>query len=72
MPGPAVGTVYGLTEFVELGNATTRGDIGTFDRLLHQHQVSAVPLAVSMVCESTEKYLTVLWFLRPVLSFPLP
>jgi hypothetical protein len=55
MPGTAVGTVYGLTEFVELGNATIRGDIGTFDRLLHQHQVSVVPLVVSMVCESAEK-----------------
>jgi hypothetical protein len=54
MPGSAVGTVYGLTEFVELGNATIRGDIGTFDRLLQQHQASFVRLGVYLVLEQVK------------------
>lgn len=54
MPGPAVGSTYGLTEFVELGNATIRGDIGTFDRILHAHQANFVRLGVYLVLEQVK------------------
>ena len=54
MPGPAISTVYGLTEFVDLGNATIRGDLGTFDRLLQQHQASFVRLGVYLVLEQVK------------------
>ncbi len=54
MPSSRVGTVYGLTEFVALGDATIRGDIGTFDRLLQQHQASFVRLGVYLVLEQVK------------------
>ena len=54
MPRSVVGEMYGLTEFVELGEATIRGDIGTFDRLLQQHQGSFVRLGVYLVLEQVK------------------
>jgi nuclear mRNA export protein PCID2/THP1 len=54
MPKAEVGSVYGLTEFVALGAATIRGDIGTFDRILHEHQASFVRLGVYLVLEQVK------------------
>mmetsp|Transcript_31772 Transcript_31772/g.53588 ORF Transcript_31772/g.53588 Transcript_31772/m.53588 type:complete len:406 (+) Transcript_31772:36-1253(+) len=54
MPGEKIGSVYGLTEFVEFGQATIRGDIGTFDRLLQQHQATLVRLGVYLVLEQVK------------------
>ena len=54
MPSARVGSVYGLSEFVELWNATIRGDLGSFDRILQQHQASFVRLGVYLVLEQVK------------------
>lgn len=54
MPSDVIGTVYGLTEFVALGQATVRGDIGAFDELMQQHQATFVKLGVYLVLEQTK------------------
>jgi hypothetical protein len=54
MPGQGVASVYGLHEFVALGQATIRGDLGTFDRLLQQHLATFIKLGVYLVLEQVK------------------
>jgi hypothetical protein len=54
MPSSVVGTTYGLTELTELATATRRGDIGTFNRVMEEHQSSFIRIGVYLVLEQVK------------------
>ena len=51
MPGAAIGKVYGLHEFVELGDAVKKGDLQNFERIMNQYQCTFIQHGVYLVLE---------------------
>ena len=51
MPKELIHTKYGLTEFVQLGQAAIYGDLKTFDEILEKHQKSFIKMGIYLVLE---------------------
>lgn len=54
MPGPAVADRYGLGEFYELGAATRRGDVKSFEEIMKTHQRRFIMRGVYLVLEQVK------------------
>lgn len=54
MPAPIIGSVYGLKELLDLGNAVKRGDLRNLELILSKNQRSLIRVGVYLVLEQTK------------------
>ena len=54
MPRPILGSVYGLHELLNLGNAVRRGDLKNFENILSSNQRSLIRAGVYLVLEQAK------------------
>eukprot|EP01034_Spumella_vulgaris_P031760 gene31760-39237_t len=54
LPGPSVSTIYKLDQLYELGQATKKGDIRSFEAIMTDNQASFVRIGVYLVLEQVK------------------
>jgi nuclear mRNA export protein PCID2/THP1 len=54
MPAPIIGSVYGLKELLNLGDAVKRGDLRNFELILSKNQRSLIRIGVYLVLEQAK------------------
>lgn len=54
MPGPAVGTVYGFTDYMDLGRAVIAGNLKSYDEIMQRNQRTFICSGVYLVLEQVK------------------